>query len=292
MEPATDVAPLDPYERWTSTVVLGDGTTAAIRPITPDDAPALATFHVEQSPESRYRRFFSPKPTLRESDLERFTNVDFVDRVALVVEDHGEFIAWASYERLQNRTDAEVAFMVDDDNHGRGIATLLLEHLAAIAKSNGIERFTAQTLGDNRGMLAVFAKAGWPVHRRFESGVIDVDFPLADTSEFIDSVERREHRADSRAVARLLLPTSIAVIGASDVDGSVGKLAWTSVSSAPRLPGAPGEPGSRHDRRPTGLLVGGRRARRGRAGHHRRADRVRSRRRSSSASPNASAVPS
>ncbi len=252
MEPATDVAPLDPYERWASTVVLGDGTTAAIRPITPADAPALATFHVEQSPESRYRRFFSPKPTLRESDLERFTNVDFVDRVALVVEDHGEFIAWASYERLQNRADAEVAFMVDDDNHGRGIATLLLEHLAAIAKSNGIERFTAQTLGDNRGMLAVFAKAGWPVHRRFESGVIDVDFPLADTSEFIDSVERREHRADSRAVARLLLPTSIAVIGASDVDASVGKLAWTSVSSAPRCPVHPVNPG--HD------TIGGRRA--------------------------------
>ena len=112
--------------------------------------PALAEFHVAQSAESRYRRFFSPKPTLRDAELVRFTNVDFVDRVAFVVEDHGEFVAWASYERLPNRTDAEVAFMVDDDHHGKGIATLLLEHLAAIARSNGIERFTAQTLGDNR----------------------------------------------------------------------------------------------------------------------------------------------
>ncbi|NNE12839.1 MAG: GNAT family N-acetyltransferase [Ilumatobacter sp.] len=245
MEPAPD-APAgtvdlaqpsaDDLARWRSTVVLGDGTTAVIRPIEPDDRAALAAFHERQSSESKYRRFFSPKPTLRESDLDRFTEVDFVDRVALVVEDRGEFIAWASYERLKNRSDAEVAFMVDDEQHGKGIATLLLEHMAAIAKTNGIERFTAQTLADNRGMLAVFGKAGWPVQRRFDSGVIDVDFPLADTSEFVDSVERREHLADSRSVARLLLPTSIAVIGASDDVGSVGHSVWTNVASRSRCP--------------------------------------------------------
>lgn len=242
MESATPAAPDDVTATWSSTVVLGDGSTAVIRPIEPDDAEALADFHVRQSPESRYRRFFSPKPKLTDSDLQRFTQVDFVDRVALVVEDRGEFVAWASYERLQNRTDAEVAFMVGDDHSGKGIATLLLEHLAAIARTNGIERFTAQTLGDNGAMLAVFSKAGWPVHRRFESGVIDVDFPLADTSEFIDSVERREQRADSRAVARLLLPTSIAVIGASDVAGSVGHAVWSNVSRHARVPVYPVNP--------------------------------------------------
>ena len=223
-------------EGWTSTVVLGDGSTAVIRPISPVDAARLAEFHGRQSAESRYRRFFSPKPELSDTELTRFTNVDFVDRVAFVIEEHSEFIAWASYERWQNRTDAEVAFMVDDEHHGKGIATLLLEHLAAVARHNGIERFTAQTLGDNRGMLAVFAKAGWPVHRRFESGVIDVEFPLADTTEFIDSVERREQRADSRAVARLLLPSAIAVVGASDTPHSVGHALWRHVTSSPRCP--------------------------------------------------------
>jgi GNAT superfamily N-acetyltransferase len=175
--------------------VLGDGTSAVIRPITPRDAPALAAFHLRQSPESRYYRYFSPKPELTDAELERFTTVDFVDRAALVIEEHGEFVAWASYERWNNRDDAEVAFQVDDGHQGKGMATLLLEHLAAIARSNGIARFTAQTLGDNRSMLTVFAKAGWPVHRRFESGVIDVDFDLADTSAFIDSVERVRWRA-------------------------------------------------------------------------------------------------
>lgn len=227
---------MDAGHQWTSTVVLGDGSTALLRPIRPEDADALQSFHQRQSPDSRYYRYFSPKPELSEAELTRFTTVDFVDRAAFVMEDRGEFIGWASYERWKNRGDAEVAFQVDDRHHGKGIATLLLEHLAAVARENGIEQFTAQTLADNRGMLAVFAKAGWPLHRRFDSGVIDVDFPLVDTTDFIDSVERREQRADSRAVARLLLPTSIAVIGASDVPDSVGATLWRHVTTDARCP--------------------------------------------------------
>ena len=155
-----------------------------------------------------------------------------VDRVALVVERYGEFVAWASYERWAGRDDADAAFMVDDAHHGKGIATLLLEHLAAIARANGIVRFTAEVLADNRPMLAVFSRAGWPVERRFESGVVDLDFSLDDTEEFLDSVERREQRADSRAMARLLLPRTIAVVGASDEPGSVGEALWRHVTAA------------------------------------------------------------
>jgi RimJ/RimL family protein N-acetyltransferase len=184
--------------RWATSVVLGDGTSAFIRPLVPSDQAELAAFHERQSSESVYRRYFSPKPTLTERELEHFTTVDMVDRVALAVEVHDEFVGWSSYERWTGRDEAEAAFMVDDEHHGRGIATLMLEHLAAIARTNGIARFTAEVLSDNRGMLAVFAKAGWPVHRRFESGVVDLDWELATTTEFIDTVERREQRADSR----------------------------------------------------------------------------------------------
>lgn len=224
--------PPDPHERWSSTVVLGDGEPATIRPIRPDDAPALLAFHERQSPESRYRRFFSPKPTLTEAELEHFTNVDFVDRVALVIESHGEMLGWASYERWPGRDDADSAFMVDDAHHGKGIATLLLEHLAAIATSNGIDHFTAEVLADNRAMLAVFSRAGWPLERRYDSGVIEVDFPLEETEEFLDSLSRREQRADSRAMTRLLMPRAIAVVGASDRPGTVGEALWRNVSTA------------------------------------------------------------
>jgi GNAT superfamily N-acetyltransferase len=213
-------------DRWASTVVLGDGDTALIRPITPADRVALAAFHQRQSSESIYRRYFSAKPSLSESELTHFTELDFVNRVALVVERHGHFIAWASYERWPNRADAEAAFMVDDNQQGLGIATLLLEHLAAIARSNGITRFTAEVLAENRPMMVVFTRAGWPVERHFDSGVIDVEFSLDNTAAFIDSVERREQRADSRAIARLLLPRSIALIGASDRPGNIGTEIW------------------------------------------------------------------
>ena len=210
-------------------MVLGDGESAFVRPIEPADAAALRAFHERQPSEAQYRRFFSPKPTLSDSELRHFTEVDFHDRVALVLELRGEFVAWASYERWQGRPDADVAFMVDTDQRGKGIATLLLEHLAAIARTNGITRFTAETLADNRSMLAVFGRAGWPVKRHFDSGIVDIEFPVDDTEQFVDSVESREHRADSRAVARLLLPRSIAVIGASDRPGSIGHELWRNV---------------------------------------------------------------
>ncbi len=209
--------------------MLGNGDAVFIRPLTPDDRHTLAEFHQRQSSESIYRRFFSPKPRLTERELDHFTNIDMTDRVALIVEQHGEMLAWASYERWPGRDEAEAAFMVDDAHQGRGIATLLLEHLAAIARANGIRRFTAEVLGDNRAMLTVFAKAGWPLQRRFDSGVVDLDWELADTEEFIDSVERREQRADSRAVARLLIPRAVAVIGASERPGTVGRALWEHV---------------------------------------------------------------
>ena len=221
---------------WASPVVLGNGDTVFIRPLTKDDRPALAAFHQRQSAESIYRRYFSPKPELSDKELLHFTDIDMVDRAALAVESHDQLIAWASYERWPGRNEAEAAFMVDDEYQGAGIATLLLEHLAAIARSNGIERFTAEVLGDNRAMLAVFAKAGWPLQRRFDSGVVDLDWELADTDQFLDSVERREQRADSRAVARILLPRAVAVIGASERPGSVGDAIWRNVANSVDVP--------------------------------------------------------
>ena len=98
-------------------------------------------------------------------------------------------------------------------------------------------------LADNRPMLAVFTRAGWPVQRRFDSGVIDVDFPLADDRRVprLASSER-EQRADCRAMARLLLPRTIAVVGAIDRPDSVGAVLWRNVTAHRQRAGVRGQP--------------------------------------------------
>lgn len=211
-------------EPWAADVVLSDGATVHFRPISPDDGAALSGLHVRQSPQSQYFRYFTPKPTLSEREIVRFTNVDGRDRGALVVFDGETMIAWASYERLAGQDEAEVAFQVDDAHAGRGLATLLLEHLGAMASSVGVRRFVAQVLPANRTMGDVFARSGWTIERQLSGGVVDFLWSILDTASFRFAVEAREHAADARSMKRFLDPRSIAVIGASDRPGSIGKV--------------------------------------------------------------------
>ena len=130
---------------WEADVVLRDGGTAHLRPITPDDSAALARMHEAQSPESVYLRFFAPLPRLPQRDLDRFVNVDHRDRVALIMLIGDDIIGVGRFDRL-NDTEAEVAFNIADAHQGRGVGSILLEHLAAAARESGIQRFTAEVL--------------------------------------------------------------------------------------------------------------------------------------------------
>src|SRR3954464_12888795 len=127
--------------RWEGDVVLSDGGTVHVRPVRPSDADALVAMHGRLSPESIYFRFFSPKPRLTDKEIERFTIVDFRDRVALVAVLGDEIVAEARFDRWRGKDEAEVAFTVADAHHGRGIATVLLEHLAAVGRELGLRRF-------------------------------------------------------------------------------------------------------------------------------------------------------
>ena len=157
---ADDPAPAPYPARWEADVVLTDGGTMHVRPMRPDDGPLVERFHERQSPESIYFRFFSPRPRLSTRDLERFTHVDYVDRMAFVGIIGDELVGIARYDRHRARSDAEVAFFIDDAHHGRGVATVLLEYLAVAARESGISGFTASVLPQNRKMLGVFTQAG------------------------------------------------------------------------------------------------------------------------------------
>ncbi|MEU8792142.1 GNAT family N-acetyltransferase [Streptomyces sp. NPDC048643] len=226
--------PSDRHEypaHWEADVVLRDGGTARVRPITVDDAERLVSFYEQVSDESKYYRFFAPYPRLSAKDVHRFTHHDFVDRVGLAATIGGEFIATVRYDRIDARglpasapaDEAEVAFLVQDAHQGRGVASALLEHVAAVARERGIRRFAAEVLPANNKMIKVFTDAGYTQKRSFEDGVVRLEFDLEPTDRSLAVQRAREQRAEARSVKRLLAPGSVAVIGAGRTPGGVGR---------------------------------------------------------------------
>ncbi|MFE2826706.1 GNAT family N-acetyltransferase [Streptomyces sp. NPDC059271] len=226
--------PSDRHEypaHWEADVVLRDGGTARVRPITVDDAERLVSFYEQVSDESKYYRFFAPYPRLSAKDVHRFTHHDFVDRVGLAATVGGEFIATVRYDRIDARglpasapaDEAEVAFLVQDAHQGRGVASALLEHVAAVARERGIRRFAAEVLPANNKMIKVFTDAGYTQKRSFEDGVVRLEFDLEPTDRSLAVQRAREQRAEARSVKRLLAPGSVAVIGAGRTPGGVGR---------------------------------------------------------------------
>lgn len=216
---------------WEADVVLRDGGTARIRPITVDDAERLVSFYEQVSDESKYYRFFAPYPRLSAKDVHRFTHHDFVDRVGLAATVGGEFIATVRYDRIgadgmaapAPADEAEVAFLVQDAHQGRGVASTLLEHIAAVARERGIRRFAAEVLPANTKMIKVFTDAGYTQKRSFEDGVVHLEFGLEPTERSLAVQRAREQRAEAHSVRRLLAPGSVAVVGTGRTPGGVGR---------------------------------------------------------------------
>jgi acyl-CoA synthetase (NDP forming)/RimJ/RimL family protein N-acetyltransferase len=224
-EPTTGPYP----KRWETDVVLSDGSTAHLRPIRPDDRERLRRFHGRQSRESIYYRFFRFRPELSETELTHFTHLDYRDRMAFVAILGDEVVAVSRYERWPDRDDAEVAFFVDDAHHGKGVATIMLEYLAAAARDRGLAGFTASVLPENARMLAVFRRAGFDVSTRFADGLIEVELGIEVTEETSAAIEQRDRRAQARSVARLLRPGSVAVVGASRHPDRIGRALFDSI---------------------------------------------------------------
>ena len=167
---------IDPRD-FSASETLRNGTVVAIRALRPDDRERLRAAYAELSPTTRYLRTFGYKAGLTESELTRYVEVDFQGTVALVAVSGDRIIGGGRYVRLGDGS-AEIAFTVEEDFHGQGIASRLLKHLAAIARDQGIQTFVAEVLAENTAMLAVFARSGLPMERRREGGVVHVELAL------------------------------------------------------------------------------------------------------------------
>jgi acyl-CoA synthetase (NDP forming)/GNAT superfamily N-acetyltransferase len=210
--------------------LLTDGATVEIRPAVAGDADAVREMHAGLSPENMYLRFFTVSAFSAEREAVRICRAPDGRHAALLAWLDGDLVGVASYE-LQGQAEgfAEIAFAVPDRMHGRGVATLLLEHLVSLARSHGLRGFTAETLSENTAMLRVFADAGLPARKHLSYGTVELTFPLpmgdADPSldGYLDRVADRESRADVASLRPLLQPGSVAVIGAGRHRGSVGR---------------------------------------------------------------------
>jgi RimJ/RimL family protein N-acetyltransferase len=189
---------------WEGQVVLADGGLAFLRPVRPDDAPALAALHARLTPESQFLRYFSARRSLPPAELLRSAQVDYRDRMAFVAFVQGLLVAYACYVRSAARPDsAEIAFQVDDAQQGRGLGTLLLEQLAAYGHERGLHRFTAAVLPFNRRMIEVFRDAGFPRRLHNEDRVLEVELEIDPTRHSRAAAEQRHAAAREHARQRL-----------------------------------------------------------------------------------------
>jgi GNAT superfamily N-acetyltransferase len=158
--------------------VLRDGSLIHIRAITPEDKDLLFAHFSGLSQNSRYTRFFGAKRTLSRDELAGFTELDFDNQVGLTATmndgDKVRFIGVGRYFRMQDRTRAEVAFAVLDEYQGRGIATLLFEHLRRIANASGILEFIAEVMASNSHMLDVFRDSGLERQSSNRDGIVRI----------------------------------------------------------------------------------------------------------------------
>ena len=176
---ATETARYDAKES------LKNGLRVRIRAIRPDDKCLLVKAFNELEPESIYTRFFQKKRSLSAQELQKATELDFENEVGLVVtidQEGTETIigsgSYAAYNAPDGTRCAEVAFIVEEDYHGQGMATLLLKHLTAIARQKGVSRFTAEVLAQNSAMLKVFRRSGLPMRQEKEQDIVHVTMSL------------------------------------------------------------------------------------------------------------------
>jgi GNAT superfamily N-acetyltransferase len=180
---AAGVAPRYPSE-LEHDVVSGGNLRYHVRPIRADDGPRLVAFHSHLLPRSVFLRFFTFHPELSSKEVEHFTGVDYVNRLALVAEIDDHLIAVGRYDSAPGATEAEVAFVVSDEFQHHGIGALLLDELVQAARARGITAFRAETLCENHAMLDVFRHAGFPVTSTVEYGTVTLRFPIEPTDAY------------------------------------------------------------------------------------------------------------
>ncbi|MBI3976962.1 MAG: GNAT family N-acetyltransferase [Chloroflexi bacterium] len=197
--------------------LLRDGGQVLIREIEPVDRPAVAALFGRVSPESWQFRFHSAGVRVDADTIDRATSGH-----SLVADLDGRIVGLASYYRLRDPRRAEMAIIVEDAEHGRGIGTVLFERLSRDARSEGIRRLLALVLSSNIAMLHLLRDLGFQTRRRFGGDTVEVDVDQRPDPSYVATADARMHVAAVASLEPIFRPRAVAVVGASRRRGTIG----------------------------------------------------------------------
>ena len=209
-------------------VLLADGRIASIRPMVGEDEAELLALHDEVGDDNLRLRFFSLNRESAHRYVEHLVQGTGSTVATLVATVRNRIVAVATAERA-DPDSAEVALLVADEEHGHGLGSLLLEHLAAACRDNGVRLFVAEVLPENAAMIRVFRDVGFDVSRRSHSGVVSVEMSTEASSNAITAADLRESVSEAHSLAPLLYPETVAVVGVRREGAGLGHAVLASI---------------------------------------------------------------
>lgn len=214
-----------------SDVLLTDGSIARIRPVTPADEDALHALNERVTSRTRWMRFFSTGTAPGDWYVGRVLLETVLD-CALVAEVSGTIVALASFARLERDPQlADLGVLVDDEHQHQGLGALLVEHLAGLARRQGLTALTADVLAENGAMLHLLRDSGFTLTTKGAGSVVELTIDLATGEHLLDAVTRREVVAERASLRPLLQPAGIAVVGSLRPQ-SIASEVWTALQES------------------------------------------------------------
>jgi GNAT superfamily N-acetyltransferase len=179
--------------------LLATGRTVEIADARPDDFERVRQFYEELGDTSTYFRFFGTRRFIPEAELRAVVSHEIPKHVTLLASMRGRLIGIGEYIVGGDPAEAELAFAVADDHHHEGVATLLLERLAVVARRCGLHRLTARTMFGNQDMLLVFRTVGLTRHSDLDDGEVHITLDLTSLDELDRQAARRHALAETAA---------------------------------------------------------------------------------------------
>jgi len=206
-------------------IILRDGKVAEFREIRNDqkDRAVIRELFTHVSAESLYYRFFQAVGELSDAFIDKQLKNNDENNQTLLCMAGDQAMGMGTYSRVDEES-AEVAFLVDDRMQGKGIGTMLLEHLAEIAWRHGFKRFDAYVLTGNYRMIEVFKSSGYELESKLRSDEIHLTLPLAQTERSRAFHDTREKLATAASLVPFFRPQTVVVVGASRDPRRVGHM--------------------------------------------------------------------